>query len=471
MIKFGTGGWRSLIGSDFIESNVKIVAESIYRLAVEQNKLDKPIAIGYDNRFLSDEAAEWIVEVLTAHGIVVWLVNQPVPTPLIMHMVKKHNLYYGIEVTASHNPYIYNGVKLFVDEGRDAPINITERVEFLANTLQHETITSMPLDKAVAYGLVNILKNPLSEFVDDILNIVDVNAIKRSGLRVIIDPMYGSGYYPLNMILNSARCIVDSIHNNHDAYFGSLPPAPDPLTIKELRSKVVDGNYNLGIALDGDGDRLGIIDSNGQYINANEILCMLYWYLHKYKNWDGPVVRNLATTHMLDKIAKSFNETCYEVPVGFKHISSALSKYDAILGGESSGGLTVRGHIYGKDSIFAASLFVEMICVTGLTASEILDGLQKEFGVFEMVECNLHITNEQMTNVRELILKFNSISLNNKKIVKTTTFDGLKLNFEDDSWILIRPSGTEPVLRIFAEAKTADIAQSYIDSLRTRFRI
>lgn len=471
MIKFGTGGWRSLIGSDFIESNVKIVAEGIYKLASQQNNLDKPIAIGYDNRFLSNQSAEWIAEILTAHGIVVWLVTQSVPTPLIMHMVKKHNLHYGVEVTASHNPYSYNGIKLFVDEGRDAPVHITERLEFLINTLQHETITSMPIDKAVSYGLVKYINTPFNEFIDDILDIIDVKSIKQRGLKVLIDPMYGSGYYPLNMILNSTRCIVDSIHNNHDAYFGKLPPAPEPNTIKELQVKVVDGGYDLGIALDGDGDRLGIIDKNGRYINANEILVMLYWYLHTYKGWNGPVVKNLATTQMLDVVAESFNEKCYEVPVGFKYISKGIDDYNAVLGGESSGGLTVRGHIHGKDSIFAASLFVEMISVIGLSASEILDKLQKEFGVFEMVECNLQITEMQMARVREELYKTVPNELFNKPIVKTTTYDGLKIYFDDNSWIICRPSGTEPVLRIFAEASDSNTAEMYIQILKNYLQI
>ena len=293
MIKFGTGGWRSLIGSDFIESNVKLVAEGVYRLALEQRKIDKPIVIGYDNRFLSDQAAKWMTEVLTAHGMVVQYIKVPVPTPLVMHMVQKHSLHYGIEITASHNPYMYNGIKLFVDEGRDAPVEVTNRLEFLINTATTD-ITSMPWDKALSYGLIHLVERPFAEFVDDILSVLDIEAIKKKNLKVVMDPMYGSGYYPLNMILNTSQCVVDSIHNNHDAYFGQLVPAPSETTLDELKFTVLHGQYDIGIALDGDGDRLGIITKSGNYLTANEILAMLYWYLHEYKGWKGPVLTTLT---------------------------------------------------------------------------------------------------------------------------------------------------------------------------------
>ncbi len=197
--------------------------------------------------------------------------------------------------------------------------------------------------------------------------------------------MFGSGTYPLLVILCTARCTVDMIHNTRDAHFGGNLPAPTVKGLGELRNRVITGGYELGIAFDGDGDRLGIIDRTGRYLSANEILVMLYWYLHEKKGWRGPVVRNLATTHMLDVMAASFGEVCYEVPVGFKYISSKIDEVDAVLGGESSGGLTVRGHIHGKDSVYAASLFVEMISVVEKSPSEIMDALTAAYGTFRMV--------------------------------------------------------------------------------------
>ena len=216
-----------------------------------------------------------------------------------------------------------------------------------------------------------------------------MEALRDRGLRVLFDAMHGSGSYPLLVIYHTARCTIDTINLNKDAYFGGQTPAPSEEGLAVLKYHVKLDNYDLGIAMDGDGDRLGIIDKTGRYINANEILCMLYYYLVKYKGWKGPVVRNMSTTHMLDKIAEGFGETCYEVPVGFKYISAKIDEVDAVLGGESSGGLTVRGHIHGKDSIYAASLFSEMISVINKIPSDVSDELSAKYRHFEMVEDNL----------------------------------------------------------------------------------
>ena len=363
MIQFGTGGWRAVIGSDFIERNIRLVTEGICALMKEEGKTDKPIIVGYDHRFLSDVAAKWMAEVFAAYGVTVWFMNRSAPTPLVMHTVKRQGLYYGVEITASHNPSDYNGIKLIVEEGRDAPLETTGRLEALIAEIEAKGIPSprMPFAEACERGLVIYRKNPFNDFIDDILDVLDVQTIRNHGARVLFDPMYGSGTYPLMVILCTARCTVDMIHNTRDAHFGGHHPAPSVAGLEELRTRVVAGKYELGIAFDGDGDRLGIIDGSGRYLDANEILCMLYWYLHEIKGWRGPVVRNLATTHMLDVMATDFGENCYEVPVGFKYISAGIDEHDAVLGGESSGGLTVRGHIHGKDSIYAASLFVEMI--------------------------------------------------------------------------------------------------------------
>ena len=229
---------------------------------------------------------------------------------------------------------------------------------------------------------------------------------------------------------------------------------------------MVRGNYDFGFAIDGDGDRLGIIDKCGRYISANEILCMLYYYLVKYKKWKGPVVRNLCTTHMLDRIAESFGEKCYEVPVGFKYISSKIDEVDAVLGGESSGGLTVRGHIHGKDSVYAASLFAEMVSVIGKSPSEILDDLVKEYGVFELIEENLRFPAEKKEDILHLITVAKQVPEFGIPVARVGYEDGCKVFFEDGSFVCCRFSGTEPLLRIFAEAGSREIAAGYIAKFR-----
>lgn len=460
MIKFGTGGWRAVIGDDFICENIRRVAAGIVLLAKEQNKFSKPIIIGYDRRFLSETAAKWVAETLAANEIKVWFMNRSAPTPLVMHTVKDKELYFGIEVTASHNPPNYNGIKLIVDEGRDAPIETTQRLEELIESVSDIEICAF--DDAVKDGRIEYLRNPFNKFLDDIIDLLDMKALRERGVRVLFDTMHGSGAYPLQVILHTARCTVDTINLNKDAYFGGMMPAPSEKTLATLSNMVVKDGYDFGIAMDGDGDRLGIVDKNGRYINANEILCLLYYYLVKYKGWKGPVVRNLATTHMLDKIAESFGEKCYEVPVGFKHISSKIDEVDAVLGGESSGGLTVRGHINGKDSVYAASLFAEMVSVTNKCPTDIIRELEAKFGKFVMVEDNLHFAPEYKAVIENVIFEEKKLPGFSNEVEKVNYEDGCKVYFKNGDFVICRFSGTEPLLRIFAESSNKEAAAKYI---------
>lgn len=467
-IKFGTGGWRAVIGNDFIRENIMRVANGIALLAKRINS-DKSIMIGYDRRFLSPEAAKWCAEVFAAHGIKSLFMSRSAPTPLVMHTVKDLDLDFGIEITASHNPAQYNGIKLFTKEGRDADVETTTELEEIIEAFEGE-VPFIPFEECTEKSIVTFLHNPFNRFIDSIISKLDMTVIREKGPRILFDSMHGSGTYPIMVILYTARATIDMMNTNKDAYFGGSNPAPSKPSLSELIDRVVKEKYDLGIAVDGDGDRLGIVDSGGNYIGANEILVMLYYYLHEYKGWKGPVIRNLATTHMLDKIAESFGEECYEVPVGFKHISAAIDKYDAVLGGESSGGLTVRGHIHGKDSIYAASLFVEMFSGIGKSPTEFYASLEEKYGKFRMVEDNFDFS-AKAKPLLESLLKSNEIgSIFENKVSKIGYEDGTKVYFEDGSFVIGRFSGTEPLLRIFAEAKDELIAEGYIKVLKDYLR-
>ena len=455
MIKFGTGGWRAEIGKDFIEFNIKKVAQSLADRIVDNKENNASVVIGYDRRFLSKEASVWISEVLCSNNIKVLYINRSAPTPLIMHTVLKQDLNYGIEVTASHNPSTYNGIKIIVKEGRDAPVEITQDLE--QRCLKANVKCDISFKEGIDKGLITIFKNPFNNFLDDIFSKLDIEAIKQRGLRILFDSMHGSSTYPLNVLFYTTRCTLDQINANKDAYFGGNMPAPTENTLTALIETVKSSNYDIGIGIDGDGDRLGIIDSNGKYISANDILVLLYYYLHEYKGWKGPVVRNYSTTHLLDRMAEDFKEKCYEVPVGFKHISKKIDEVDAVLGGESSGGLTVRGHIHGKDSIYASALFVEMISKTNMSPTELLAKIHAKYGETSFVEYNIEL--KQGFDINEV-----SIPNFNKEIEKINKEDGIKVYFKDGSFVTCRPSGTEPLLRIFAEAQDTSIAQSYIEA-------
>ena len=462
MIRFGTGGWRAIIGDEFTKENIYLLSQGFSNLLHEKGLGKQKVIIGHDRRFLSDEAATWFAEVLTGNGIPVILMGRSMPTPMIMHYVQKHGLDFGIEITASHNPSAYNGIKIIVSEGRDAPVEFTAELESYIEKVDSVDVKHWALPNEYS----EILCNPFNDYIDDILSQLNTDAMRAHGARLLFNPMHGSGMYPLMCILYTVRCTVDPINYNRDAYFGGMMPAPAPHSLQDLTEQVLRGRYELGIALDGDGDRLGIIDSDGTYIDANKILVMLYHYLHEYKGWKGPVVRNLATTHMLDKLAADLGEVCHEVPIGFKYISAKIDESDAILGGESSGGLTVRGHIHGKDSVYAAALFVEMISVIGMSPSEYYRTLEEKYGVHCMVENNLSFAAEEKAGIVHRLMVDRELPDFEESVERVNYEDGCKVYFENGDFVICRFSGTEPLLRIFAESSTEEKADTYISAFR-----
>ena len=463
-IHFGTGGWRAIIGDDFIRENVNRVAQAISEILIEDKLADKPVMIGYDRRFLSEPGARWLAEVFAGNGIDVLMMKRSAPSPLIMHTVQKNGLHCGIEVTASHNPPEYDGLKVIVEEGRDAPVEVTDRIEkYIARNSETK---KLDFNRAVESGKVRFIKNPFNDYIDDILAVLDTEAIRKKGLRALFDPMHGSGTYPLEVILNTCRCTLDIINSDKDAYFDGGYPAPSEDTLRPLVDKVIRGGYDFGIAFDGDGDRLAIIDSTGRYVSMNEIIVMLYWYLHEKKGWNGPVVRNISTTYILDRMAESFGEECIEVPVGFKWVSAAIDKYNAVLGGESSGGLTVRGHINGKDAIYAVSLFAEMLAATDMSVQEISSLIARNWGKSVFLDDALRFSAEDKVRITKVLMEEKRLPNFEGKIKKISYMDGCKVFFEDDSYVICRFSGTEPLLRIMSEASTKEEAQALLDVFR-----
>lgn len=465
MIQFGTGGWRAVIGDEFIKSNIQLLAKAMCNKMRAEGKTDKGMIIGYDKRFLSKEAMKWSGQVFAAEGIKTMLVNKAAPTPLIMYYVEKHEMPYGMMVTASHNPAIYNGIKIFTYGGRDADKEQTNEIEKYASKIKPEDVKEMDYDEAVKEGLIEEIY-PLNEYLDNIIANIDMDAIRNAGLRVALDPMYGVSEIPLKTLLLTSRCDVETIHDNHDTLFGGKLPSPTATTLRGLITRVMDYNFDIGIATDGDADRIGVIDDTGRYLHPNDILVLLYYYLVKYKGWHGAVVRNVATTHMLDKVAKKFGEQCYEVPVGFKYISAKMTEVDAVIGGESSGGLTVRGHINGKDGIYAAMLLIEMIAVTGRKISEIYKDIEAECGSIYMEERDYKFSVEKKAEIKRILMEEQRIPDLPYKIEKVSYMDGCKIYFKNGGWVIGRFSGTEPLIRIFCEMPEKEDAIKVCDILK-----
>lgn len=462
MIRFGTGGWRAIIGEEFTKANIQILAKAMTKKMKREGVADAGIVIGYDRRFLSKETIYWSCEVFAAEGIKVWFVNRSVPTPLVMFYTMKHELPYGMMVTASHNPALYNGIKVFTAGGRDANEEQTKDIErYIAEVeeeIKTEPIRCMEYAEALEQGLV-VEFNPLNEYLDNIIDHIDMQKIRDAQLHIALDPMYGVSQTSLKTILVTARCDVDIINERHDTLFGGRLPAPTGDTLRALQTYVIDYKCDIGLATDGDADRIGVIDDKGRFLHPNEILVLLYYYLVKYKGWRGPVVRNIATTHMLDKVAASFGETCYEVPVGFKHISAKMQESGAIIGGESSGGLTVHGHINGKDGVYAAALLVEMLAVTGKKISEIADVIREEYGALYMEEKGYRFTKEKKEKIWTILMEEKCLPELPWEIRKVSYLDGCKVYFENGGWVIARFSGTEPLLRIFCEMDNPEDAK------------
>ncbi|WP_349947674.1 phosphoglucomutase/phosphomannomutase family protein [Lacrimispora sp. BS-2] len=461
MVTFGTGGWRAIIGEEFTKENIQKLALALSLKMKAEKKEGEGIVIGYDRRFLSKEAVIWACEIFGKQGIKVFFINRSSPTPLIMFYVMKHRLSYGMMVTASHNPAIYNGIKVFTYGGRDADEGQTGDIE--KYLLEAEKIYQPDDEEAgqmppasylqlVKKGVVEEI-NPLNEYLDNIISVIDMDAIRARDFRVAIDPMYGVSLTALSTILSVARCTIETINDQHDTLFGGKMPAPTEQTLRSLQNYVLDRYCDIGIATDGDADRLGVIDDQGRYLHANNILVMLYYYLLKYKGWRGPVVRSLSTTHVLDRVAESFGQKCYEVPVGFKFVSAKMQEMDAIIGGESSGGLTVKGHIHGKDGIYAASLLVEMMAVSGKKLSEIAADIRREYGAIHMTERDYRFTAEEKERIHRILMIDRKIPQLPFEIEKISYEDGCKVYFKNGGWVIARFSGTEPLLRIFCEMK------------------
>lgn len=462
MIKFGTGGWRAVIADEFTKTNIRLLTAGLCRRMEKEGHAGKEICIGYDRRFLSKESAHWAAEVLAGSGFRVFMLNRSAPTPLVMYTVREKNMPYGMAVTASHNPAIYNGIKVFTAGGRDADLAVTANIEAEIAALREEDVRSMDYDAALEAGLITegSMVNP---YIDSILSVIDTEAIKNAGLKIALDPMYGVSQTSLRTIFITCRCDVDVIHDRHDTLFGGKLPAPNAVTMIPLSQFVVDNHCNLGIATDGDADRLGVIDETGGFIHPNTLLVLLYYYLVKYRGWQGPCVRNNSTTHLLDRVAEGLGQKCYEVPVGFKYVSAKMTETDAVIGGESSGGMAVRGHISGKDGIYAAALLAEMLAVTGKSISALYKEITDRYGEPCGAEADFTMTQERKTELQRMLFEKKLVPAL-EDVARVSREDGVKLYFADGSWVICRFSGTEPLLRMAAEGKSAAQAQSYIEA-------
>lgn len=470
MIEFGTGGWRAVIADGFTRGNLRRVAQGLADRMTAEGVADRGTVIGFDRRFLSREAAWWAAEVFVGNGVPVTLIDRPAPTPMVMFTVRDKDCAYGMAITASHNPAVYNGVKVFTAGGRDADAEVTAALQASINALVDADVVATSPETVRQSPLITV-QTSFNWYIDAIIAHLDMEAIRHRHLHIVLDPMFGVSQTCLQTILMTARCQVDVINERHDTLFGGRLPSPSVETLKGLRDHVLEQRADLGIGTDGDADRLGIIDDRGNFLHPNQILVALYHYLLTAKGWSGPCVRNVSTTHLLDRVAERHGQVCHEVPVGFKHISAKMAETGAIIGGESSGGLTVRGHIAGKDGIYAASLLVEMIAVLGKPLSRLWAEIEATYGSLEMVEHAFTFTEARKAELVRRLFTDHEVPNFDEHVDKVSYLDGLKVYFAPDSWLSVRFSGTEPLLRVFCEMPTTAEAEAVVAEVAAHFEL
>jgi phosphomannomutase/CTP:molybdopterin cytidylyltransferase MocA len=465
LVVFGTGGWRAIIGEGFTMHNVRRLSQALSNGITRSQGEVRGVLIGYDRRFLSKQAADAAAEVFAGNNIPVTLLSEDAPTPLITFATAIEGSAYGLVFTASHNPPVWNGLKVFHSDGSLLLDEETHRIENETNSLTPNEVIKLELDLAIEAGVVK-RKDFTNAYVDAIEAQIDMEAIRKAGLKVIVDPMYGVGQLTLGTVLTEARCRVTFIHERHNPLFGGRSPAPSMEALRILSSQMEEDGYDVGLAMDGDADRIAILDEMGRYISVNDLLLLLYWYLHEARGERGGVVRNLSTTHLLDRLAHAVGEECYEVPVGFKHVVYTMQQHNALLGGESSGGLTIRGHILGKDGIFAAALVVEMLARTGQKISELRKRVYAITGTLYDLEESIPATPEMRIAVPHRLKECAGGNIGPYPVIGISYTDGIKMLLANDNWALLRFSGTEPLLRLTVQADTEEKAGEMLQWLR-----
>ncbi len=443
-IRFGTSGWRAIMADEFTFANVKCVCQAISKYLKDHKLQTRPVVIGYDTRFLSKEFAQVCAQSLSKSNINVLLTQRDAPTPVIAFQILAKKAAGGINITASHNPPEYNGIKFSPAHGGPAEVEVTSEIEKNINSQVY-----FPSRKEARVEMFD----PRPGYLERIKQLVNFKAITQASLKVGVDVLYGTGRDYLDLLLKQAGCAVTLLHQNLDPYFGGLPPEPAQRQLKQLSQLVREQKLDLGLAVDGDADRFGIIDADGSYIDANQVLALLADHLIKTRPAQKYLARTMATTHIIDALAQESGLQAVETPVGFKYIGQEIAKGQCLIGGEESGGLSIAGHVPEKDGILACLLVAELAAVRKKSLAGILKELYERLGPYYTGRANFHLSNEAKTKVvREIKLFCNKTTLLNKKIARVIDTDGYKFIFEDNSWLMFRVSGTEPVLRAYAEA-------------------
>ena len=448
MIKFGTDGWRAVISDEFTFQNVRVVAQAIADYTLENVEKQAVIAIGYDTRFLSERYAQECATVLAANDINVLLADRVTPTPALSYAIKNRQATGGIMITASHNPYQYNGIKYKAGYGGSASPDIIAKIE---DKLHHREPRAVPFKEAVDRGIIRYFDCE-EEYLGQLRALVDIAKIAQSRPRVVIDPMHGAGAGCIKNLLASEGLEVIEIRGNKDPLFGGVNPEPILKNLQALVDAVAIEKADAGFATDGDADRVGAISGSGEFVNSHIIYALLLKYLVSERKWTGGAAKTFSTSQMVDKLAYKYNMPVYETPIGFKYICELFLKEDILLGGEESGGIGFKNHVPERDGILSSLLLMEIMAVYNKPLDNIIEDLMQEIGHHYYDRVDLHLSREVKARAMQALTENRPEEFAAARVTKILTLDGTKYLLEDGSWILFRVSGTEPVIRVYAEA-------------------
>lgn len=447
-IAFGTDGWRAVMAREFTYDNVALVAQAIAEHVQSTGKASKGVVVGYDARFQAEHFAALVADVLGANGIPVLVPDRDTPTPVVAYTVRARDLAGAVMLTASHNPPEYNGIKFIPDYCHPALPDVTDAITASIQTLQAG-------DRPVRSGGPAPEKiDPKPDYYAHVRQLIDLNAIGAANLKIWVDPLYATGRGYLSELLSEAGCEVHTLHNERNPLFGGSLPEPNEKNLTELSNRVRESGANLGLSMDGDADRFGMVDATGTYINANQVIALVFyhWLTTRYKT--GSVVRTVATSGQIDAIARKFGFSVIETPVGFKWVGNAMRTSDAVVGGEESGGLSVKGHIPEKDGIVADLIITEQVARTGRTPLETLAELREMVGDFLTTRVDVKLTDASKQALLSRLRNETPKTLAGQSVASVSLVDGIKMVRDDHSWLLIRPSGTEPLVRCYIEARS-----------------
>ncbi|MCU1307831.1 MAG: phosphoglucomutase/phosphomannomutase alpha/beta/alpha domain [Acidobacteriaceae bacterium] len=450
-IKFGTSGWRAIVADEFTHRNVRRAVTGIARYVAEKNPNGARIIVGRDPRYMGETFVAIAAEILAAHGITPLVIDEAAPTPAISFEITRLNADGAINFTASHNPPEYNGIKFNSSDGAPALPEVTKAIEAEVLTADNEPVAQPPSAVRANTEHIDIKPGYLARLRDA----VDLKAVAKSGLKVVFDPLWGAGRGYSDLLLREAGVPVTTVHDVRDVLFGGHAPEPEDHLLEEARAQMKKTGARIAIATDGDADRFGIVDEDGTFLQPNYVIALLFDYLAETRGWKNGVAKSVATTNLINALADFHKVELHETPVGFKYIGELIKADKIAIGGEESAGLSIRHHVPEKDGIIAGLLCCEMVARRGKSLGEQLRDLFAKVGSFYPLRENFRLTPEvkaQFTNKLGSELR----DFSGRKVQEIVRTDGLKLIFDDGSWVCYRLSGTEPVVRVYTEARSQD---------------